>query len=144
MHRKTIKKILLFFFSTYGQTPEQCYIYRREDSYSVQRLTKIKQMNKNNKQKNVYWFIEWQLKGIVHYLTLSILIEQTMYGHHNGVILPLGHEKTRRIKQLKKNLGPILLKYEAQLDWLQLPADWLHPLADWLQSPADWLHPPGG
>ena len=35
------------------------------------------------------------LKGIVHYLTMSILKEQAVHGHPSCVIQPFWHEKTR-------------------------------------------------
>ena len=73
------------------------------------------------------------LQGIVHYLTMSILREQAVNGHQNGVILPFWAWKNKKKKTIKKTMGSILWKYKDQMHWL-------HSLTDWFHPPADWFH----
>ena len=72
---------------------------------------------------------------------MSILKEQTVYGHHNVAIISFWSWKHQKKWTNKENKGPIALKKKDQImHWLYPPVDWPNPTADkvWWVVVRDW------
>ena len=63
--------------------------------------------NHTSQRRHTFCLIVILLKGIVHYLTMHILTEQGVYGHHNGVILSFWTCKHNKTGLMRLRIKPV-------------------------------------